>query len=107
MLKIKVSTDFSKTPGGRKKSEGTYSGEEFREKILSPKYKEAIEKKQKLEINLDDCYGFPTSFIEEAFGGLVRELKDRNVLSNIQIVCNDEPGLIEDIKEYVKNTKFN
>ena len=29
MLKIKVSSDFSKTPGGRLKIEGYYSGEEF------------------------------------------------------------------------------
>lgn len=106
MLKIKVSIDFSKTPGGRKKSEGAYSGEEFREKILSPKYIEAIEKNQKLEIDLDDCYGFPTSFLEEAFGGLARELKSKNILSNIKIICNDEPGLIDDINKYVKNTKL-
>lgn len=37
-------------------------------------------------------------YIEEALGGLVRELKDKNILKNMDIICQDEPGLIEDIK---------
>lgn len=37
-MKIKISKDYSKTPGGRFKSEGAYSGEDFRESILFPKY---------------------------------------------------------------------
>lgn len=40
-MKIKISKDYSKTPGGRFKSEGAYSGEDFRESILFPKYNEA------------------------------------------------------------------
>lgn len=106
MLKIKVSSDFSKTPGGRLKIEGPYSGEEFRSELLKPKYIQAIKNNQKLIIDLDDCYGFPTLFIEEAFGGLVRELKDKNILKNMDIICQDEPGLIEDIKKYVNNIKL-
>lgn len=106
MLKIKVSTDFTKSPGGRLKSEGNYSGEEFREKLLSPKYKEAVKNNEKLVIDLDDCYGFPTSFIEEAFGGLAREIKDKNVLDYMEIISNDEPGLIDDIEKYVKSTEI-
>ena len=38
---IKVATEYSKTPGGRTRKDGPYSGEDFRETILIPKYEEA------------------------------------------------------------------
>ena len=41
-MRINIANDFSKTPGGRFVTEGAYSGQEFREKILSPRYNEAI-----------------------------------------------------------------
>lgn len=106
MIKINVKDDFSKTPGGRLKSEGPDSGEEFREKLLLPKYKKALNQGEKLQIDLDGCYGFTTSFLEEAFGGLARKLENKKILEIIEIVSDDEPALIEDIKGYVKKTKL-
>ncbi len=102
MIIIKIRDDFTKSPGGRLIEEGAYSGELFRNNILSPKYKEALEKNEKLIVDLDGCYGFATSFLEEAFGGLCRELKDNNILKHIEIISEDEPGLVEDIESYVK-----
>lgn len=98
---INVATDFSETPGGRYIKEGQYSGELFRRDILLPRYKQAVIDNEKLIINLDDCYGYATSFLEEAFGGLVRELKTRNIMPNIEFISEDEPGLIDLIKKYV------
>ena len=49
-MKICISTDFSETPGARHRSDGDYSGEEFRETILIPKYIEAITTKKQLKI---------------------------------------------------------
>lgn len=106
MIILKVSEDFTKTPGGRYKKEGKFSGEEFRTVHLLPKYKLAQECGEKLQVDLDGCYGFAISFIEETFGGLARELKSRDILKNIIIISKDEPGLINDIKEYVKSTKI-
>lgn len=103
MINIKVSDDFTKSPGGRYKEEGNYSGEEFRDLILFPKYCQAKKENDKLTIDLDGCYGFPTSFIEEAFGGLARKLKDENIIEHLEFISNDEPGLINDIQEYIKN----
>ena len=56
MINIKVAIDFSNTPGGRFIKEGPNSGEEFRNKLLEPKYIEAKEKKEKILIDLDNCY---------------------------------------------------
>lgn len=97
---INVAQDFSKTPGGRKKSEGRFSGEEFREKILYPQFLKAKNENKRLVVNLDGGYGYATSFLEEAFGGLVRETNDPDV-QNIEIISEEEEGLIGRIKEYI------
>ena len=56
-------------------------------------------------INLDDCYGFATSFLEEAFGGLVRELKEKNILNKIEIVSMDDATAETLIKKYVREAE--
>ncbi len=104
-LKIKISRDFSDTPGGRYIAEGEYSGEAFREKVLIPKYLEAIKEGKKLIVDLDGCYGLATSFLEEAFGGLVRKQKNRDILNILQIVSEDRPNLQEKIINYINEAK--
>jgi hypothetical protein len=51
---------------------GPFSGEEFREELLEPALKQAIEQKHVLTIILDGVSGYGSSFLEESFGGLVR-----------------------------------
>lgn len=105
MIMINISEDFSDTPGARFIREGDYSGELFRKELLEPKFKEAIETNQKLTINLDGGYGYPTSFLEEAFGGLARIYDKKQVLETIEFISQDEPILVEEIKEYINNAK--
>lgn len=100
-MTIKISEDYSKMPGGRFRREGKYSGEDFRIKILHPKYVEAKRNGEELIVDLDGGYGYSTSFLEEAFGGLVRQTKDRGVASII-IVSDEEPMLIENIASYIE-----
>lgn len=100
-MKIKVSTDFSTTPGGRFICEGEYSGEKFRQDLLYPKYKEALEKNEKLIVDFDGCYGYATSFLEEAFGGLVRNRKEKGILEHIELISRDDVTIPKLIKEYV------
>ena len=42
--------------------------------------RKAKEKGEKLTINMDGGYGYPTSFLEEAFGGLARKYDPNEVL---------------------------
>ena len=100
MIEINIASEYSKTPGGRYKSEGEYSGEDFREKVLIPKYKEASANNELLRINLDGGYGYGSSFLEEAFGGLVRVM-DGVDISLMLFVSDEEPQLVEDIKRYM------
>lgn len=103
-MKIKIATDFSRIPGARFLSEGDFPGEEFREKILLPKLKEAIEKKEKLEIDLDGTAGLGTSFLEESFGGLIREdnMDYKIIIDTISFISEDDPDYIDEINDYLK-----
>lgn len=101
MININIANDYTRTPGSRYRIEGIYSGEDFRDTILLPKYKEAIQSNERLVINLDGGYGYATSFLEEAFGGMARALKSKDFLDKIDFISEDEPALIEEIKKYV------
>ena len=97
MISIIISRDFSETPGGRYIKEGAFSGEAFRKEILRPKYDEAIEKDEKLFIDFDNCYGFASSFLEESFGGLVRDTKSVKIKDILEIKSEDR----DDIKDWI------
>lgn len=62
---IDVGKVFSPLPGGRK---GALSGERFRIDHLIP----ALETSDVVEVDLDNTLGLGSSFLDEAFGGLVR-----------------------------------
>lgn len=107
MIRIKVAEDFTEIPGARYESQGEFSGEKFRETILYPKFIEALEKKENLVIDLDGGYGYGSSFLEEAFGGLVRKLKEEKNehyvdVKNIEIISDDNIAWIEKIRAYIR-----
>ena len=66
---IKISDTFTRFPGGRFRTDGPGNGQAFREDILVP----ALKANAQVVVDLDGVAGFPASFLEEAFGGLVRE----------------------------------
>lgn len=102
MLTIKIVKDFTDAPGPRFINEGLFSGEEFRDKILIPKYKEAKKKEEKLLIDFDGGFGYPTSFLEEAFGGCIRSIKDKAFLDIIKFKSEEDPTLISEVIMYIK-----
>ena len=102
IIQILISKDFSPTPGPRRKSEGDFSGQLFREGSLEPAFIEALKDNKKIVINLDGTLGYGTSFLEEVFGGLQRKYPKINVLEYIDLISKEEPYLIDDINQYVK-----
>lgn len=102
MITINIANDYTKKPGGRNISEGDFSGEDFRIKILLPKYKETKKNQEELVVVLDGGFGYATSFLEEAFGGLVRELHDPDILK-IKIISDEEPSWIAKVEGYIKD----
>lgn len=106
MLTIIIAKDFSDTVGGRYRAEGDYSGEQFREELLEPKVKEAISNNEKLLIDFDGGYGYPTSFLEESFGGLIRIGFESTVILNLLILkSEDNPKIIDRVKNYILEAK--
>lgn len=101
---LNIAKEFSKYPGPRFRTEGNHSGEVFREEILEKKFLSALEEHKKLLVDLDGGAGYGTSFLEESFGGLTRKHKDiQLILDNIEFISLEEPYLIDDIIEYIKN----
>ena len=106
MIIINVAEDFSRFPGARYPEEGDFSGEEFRKEILVPKLKEALEKGCHLRVVLDGSAGYSTAFLEEAFGGLVREDNFTSAqLGIIEFVSEEDPTYIDDIKTYIEDAE--
>jgi len=85
---IDIAKDFSSVPAGRHLSDGDYSGEFFRESLLRPALKEF----EKVEVILDDTAGFGSSFLEEAFGGLVREGLSKDFLRSHLVLTGVSPA---------------
>ena len=99
---INIAQDYSETPGARYISDGPFSGEEFRDKLLEPRYLNCLPLGIKLIIDFDGAYGYPITFLEEAFGGLVRKgYSGIDLLNNTIFVSNEEPKIIEDIKKLI------
>jgi hypothetical protein len=106
-LSLVVAKEFTSTPGSRYKIEGDFSGELFRQSVLKPKLKQAIDENAKLFIDLDGTAGYGTSFLEEAFGGLIREngYDYQTIIDHIEFKSEEEEYLIEDIYEYLKDAQ--
>lgn len=104
-MEIIICKDFTDAPGPRFKSQGDYSGEAFREEWLIPKFKEALEQNEKLIINFDGTFGYPTSFLEEAFGGLKGVYNKELILKTLEFISNDEIGLINEVKGYIESNE--
>lgn len=105
-LRINIAEDFSPAPIGRYRTDSDTSAEAFREDILYPKICIAIEKREFLEIDLTGIFGLASSFLEEAFGGLVREkgLNSDDILRTIKFLSQERHfDLYIDIaQQYIK-----
>ncbi|RDE87454.1 STAS-like domain-containing protein [Aggregatibacter kilianii] len=101
--------EFSTTPGARYRHLGKASGEEFRDDILVP----AFERDKDLIVDLDGVRGYGSSFLDEAFAGLVRlgkftsdEIK--TMIANIRTTNSDWKSEVEsyvddEIKKQIGN----
>lgn len=105
-IDLNITKEFTDTPGPRKRSEGGHSGQEFLEDVLRPKFLEARASDALLFVNLDGAVGYPTSFLEEAFGGLAREFGSDEVERVVRLTCNDEPYLADQITRYIRQANL-
>ena len=87
---ISIARDFSEFPAGRFRADGDASGEAFREDCLVG----ALNRFDMVEVIFDGVAGFGSSFLEEAFGGLVRECHiDKSLLDKRLMLSTNEQAL--------------
>ncbi|MDR4485509.1 MAG: STAS-like domain-containing protein [Nitrospirales bacterium] len=95
--RINVARDFSKYPAGRFTADGPASGQAFREIFLLPTLRDG----KSLIIELDGTRGYGSSFLEEAFGGAVREGYDPEIVKRSFELKSADDSLIEEIHDYI------
>lgn len=99
---INVALDFSQTPGARYKTDGPYSGQEFREKFLEKLFQDEGDDSE-IRVNFDGAAGYATSFLEEAFGGLARKYGRDRCVKRLKFVSEEDPFLIEEVMGYIQD----
>ncbi|OWV79566.1 hypothetical protein ATY77_26630 [Rhizobium sp. R634] len=91
MVSIKV-VDFSSYPAGRDAKDGPDNGAKFRDEVLVPALRKALAEGEKVSVVLDDVKSYGSSFLEEAFGGLLRVGKfKRSELKRILEIKAERP----------------
>lgn len=96
---LSIASDFSKVPAGRYLSDGDFSGEVFRDKVLAP----ALMRGGEVLVDFDGTEGYGSSFLEEAFGGLIRvhnfQLEDLS--RRLKFKSDEDPSLVDEVREYL------
>lgn len=93
VYRINIARDFSKVPFGRYPKNGEFSGERFRQEHLLP----ALAQFDVVVVELDGVFGFGSSFLDESFGGLVREegMRPEEVARRVQVQTEFDDYRIE------------
>lgn len=96
---INVASDFSRSPGGRSRRNGPHNGVEFRTEVLEPLLRKIPNEYTKLVVNLDGVDTYIGSFLEEAFGGLLRGFYDTfdEASAHLEIQASGEFEVFRDL----------
>ena len=101
-VRVNVAKQFTKLPGLRYIRLGKFSGEEFRQTFLI----EPLRQGKTVIVELDGVRGYGSSFLEEAFGGTVRELdlETEDALQRLKVETSVESWQL-DVDEYIRTAK--
>ena len=94
---INIGKQFSRFPVGRYFADGETNGQRFREELLRP----ALLEFETVEIFFDDALGYGSSFLEEAFGGLVRSGYSAAPLLKRLILMSEDDALKDEVTQYI------
>ncbi len=94
--------DYSPYPYGRYRAQSeAHSGEAFREDVLLPAFRGGADQ---VFVILDGARGLGSSFLEEAFGGLIRSgLPFAEVKRRLTIVSDTDPSLTKEVWGYIND----
>ena len=95
-ISLSIARDFSPTPGPRTRREGDFSGEQFLDELLKPKFIQARDSNESLVVDFDGAVGYATSFLEA---------EPHLVLKTLKLVCTDEPSIVDEVRHYIEDAK--
>jgi hypothetical protein len=101
-LRYSLAREFARDPGPRYKKQGPNSGEAFRAVLRDLLGRGGI-----VRINLDGTSGIGSSFLDEAFGGLIfaEGMQASDVLARIKLESSDDETYILDIMESIEKAQ--
>ena len=102
---IIIHKDFTDSPGARYRTDGDFSGQEFYEDLLLPKFEKAVKNDGILMVDVDDTWGFASSFISGSFGLLSHKKGKEAVKKHLQLQSND-PILIKKINKEIEAPNY-
>lgn len=100
---IKIAKDFTTEPAGRYYSDGKFSGERFRKEFLI----DALNNAEKVVIDFDETEGYGSSFLEEAFGGLIHEegYSSATLHEKFEFISHEDESVIGEVWSYIDTAK--
>lgn len=90
---------FSRFPGGRRRANGDYSGEEFREDVVLP----LLRKYDRVTFDLTGSAGYSSGFLDEAFGELGALMPLEEVSRRVHLVALDDPDAVDIAWERIRD----
>ncbi len=93
---INVATDFTEFPWARYRTDWDHSWQEFFEDYL-----DKTDDYQKIIVNLDWTYWYPSSFLSEAFWNFYKKYWDE-WWNKLELHSDEDPSLIDFIKHLIK-----
>lgn len=90
-INYKVATQFSRFPGGRKRSHGRNSGEEFRDTVTIP----LLQQYEFVTFDLSGSAGYSSGFLDEAFGELGAVYAIEELRRRVTIIADDDPDAVD------------
>lgn len=98
MIDLSVARDFSEFPFGRYPSHGPNSGQRFRDDFLIPALRRGS-----VTVDLSGARGLAPSFMEEAFGGLIRKgFSLKQLREQMTIRCENDLSRVSEAWAYVE-----
>jgi hypothetical protein len=100
---IIIAQEFGDTAGARDYDDGDYSGKEFYDNFLLPRFNKAVEGDYALLIDIDGFWGWPSSFVSGSFGLLSTKRSAQLVLNHLRFKCDSNPMKIEKANYIINN----
>jgi len=104
IARVNIARDFSPAPAGRNRNDGPYNGFTFRHDVLL----RLLRDNEVVEVDLDGVQLYTSSFLDEAFGGLVKYegMKKEEVLRRLKFVARHRVSDIARIMEKIDSASL-